>query len=202
MIITKIEKSKKGNILLYADNTYLTSLSPEIFFKNKLKIGDYIDEYVLNKILSEYEFFKAKEKALRLLSFRIHSKKELENKIKLHLTEECAQYAADKMEELGLLNDLEFSKAYAKEMSSRKYYSLNRIKYELLKKGVDKSLILEALNEIEIDEEFNIKQFIKVKYHGRIEDEKIRRRAISALQRLGYSWSQISIIVNMKDYTD
>lgn len=202
MIITKIEKSKKGNILLYADNNYLTSLSPEIFFKNQLKVGDYVDEDVLNKISTEYERFKAKEKALRLLSFRIHSKKELENKIKLHSTEDCAQYAADKMEELGLLNDLEFSKAYAKEMSSRKYYSLNRIKYELLKKGVNKSLILEALNEVEIDEELNIKKIIEVKYHGKIDDEKVKRRAVSALQRLGYSWSQISAIVNMKDYTD
>ena len=162
MIITKIEKSKKGNILLYADNNYLTSLSPEIFLKNQLKVGDYVDEDVLNKISTEYERFKAKEKALRLLSFRIHSKKELENKIKLHSTEDCAQYAADKMEELGLLNDLEFSKAYAKEMSSRKYYSLNRIKYELLKKGVNKSLILEALNEVEMDEELNIKKFIEM----------------------------------------
>ncbi len=202
MIITKIEKSKKGNILLYADNNYLTSLSPEIFLKNQLKVGDYVDEDVLNKISTEYERFKAKEKALRLLSFRIHSKKELENKIKLHSTEDCAQYAADKMEELGLLNDLEFSKAYAKEMSSRKYYSLNRIKYELLKKGVNKSLILEALNEVEMDEELNIKKFIEVKYHGKIDDEKVKRRAVSALQRLGYNWSQISAIVNMKDYTD
>ena len=202
MIITKIEKSKKGNILLYADNNYLTSLSPEIFFKNQLKVGDYVDEDILNRISTEYERFKAKEKALRLLSFRIHSKKELENKIKLHSTEDCAQYAADKMEELGLLNDLEFSKAYAKEMSSRKYYSLNRIKYELLKKGVNKSLILEALDEVEMDEEFNIKKFIEVKYHGKIDDEKVKRRAVSALQRLGYNWSQISAIVNMKDYMD
>lgn len=202
MIITKIEKSKKGNILLYADNNYLTSLSPEIFFKNQLKVGDYVDEDILNRISTEYERFKAKEKALRLLSFRIHSKKELENKIKLHSTEDCAQYAADKMEELGLLNDLEFSKAYAKEMSSRKYYSLSRIKYELLRKGVNKSLILEALDEVEMDEEFNIKKFIEVKYHGKIDDEKVKRRAVSALQRLGYNWSQISAIVNMKDYMD
>ena len=104
MIITKIEKSKKGNILIYADNNYLTSLSPEVFLKSKLKVGDYLDKEILKKVNADSDHHKAKEKALRLLSFRAHSKKELENKIKLRSTMESAQYAADKMEELGLFS--------------------------------------------------------------------------------------------------
>lgn len=202
MIITKIEKSKKGNIWIYADNNYLTSLSPEVFLKSKLKVGDYIDEEILKKINADSDRHKAKEKALRLLSFRAHSKKELENKIKLSSTDESAQHAVNKMEELGLVNDLEFSKAYAKELSCLKYYSINRIKYELLKKGVDKSVISEAIEEIDIDEENNIKKFMQSKRYLCLDDEKVKRRALNALQRLGYSWSQINSVVNTKDYID
>lgn len=202
MIITKIEKSKKGNIWIYADNNYLTSLSPEVFLKSKLKVGDYIDEEILKKINADSDRHKAKEKALRLLSFRAHSKKELENKIKLSSTDESAQHAVNKMEELGLVNDLEFSKAYAKELSCLKYYSINRIKYELLKKGVDKSVISEAIEEIEIDEENNIKKFMQSKRYLCLDDEKVKRRALNALQRLGYSWSQINSVINTKDYID
>lgn len=202
MIITKIEKSKKGNIWIYADNNYLTSLSPEVFLKSKLKVGDYIDEEILKKINADSDRHKAKEKALRLLSFRAHSKKELENKIKLSSTDESAQHAVNKMEELGLVNDLEFSKAYAKELSCLKYYSINRIKYELLKKGVDKSVISEAIEEIDIDEENNIKKFMQSKRYLCLDDEKVKRRALNALQRLGYSWSQINSVINTKDYID
>ena len=202
MIITKIEKSKKGNIWIYADNNYLTSLSPEVFLKSKLKVGDYIDEEILKKINADSDRHKAKEKALRLLSFRAHSKKELENKIKLSSTDESAQHAVNKMEELGLVNDLEFSKAYAKELACLKYYSINRIKYELLKKGVDKSVISEAIEEIEIDEENNIKKFMQSKRYLCLDDEKVKRRALNALQRLGYSWSQINSVINTKDYID
>ncbi len=202
MIITKIEKSKKGNILIYADNNYLTSLSPEVFLKSKLKVGDYLDEEILKKVNADSDHHKAKEKALRLLSFRAHSKKELENKIKLRSTVESAQYAADKMEELGLVNDLEFSKAYARELSCLKYYSINRIKYELSKKGVDKSIISEAIEDINIDEENNIRKFMQAKRYLCLDDEKIKRRALNALQRLGYSWSQINSVINTKDYMD
>ena len=201
MIITNIKKSKKGNILVYADNNYLTSISLEVFVKSKIKIGDYIDEEILSKINSESNNYKAKEKALRLLSFRAHSKKELENKIKHYTDQQSAEQVAKKMEDIGLVNDLEFSKTYAREFSSRKYYSKNRIIYELSQKGVEKSIILEALSDIYIDEDENIKNFINHKRYGNLKDEKVRRRAVSALQRLGYNWSQISSFIN-KDYED
>ncbi len=201
MIITNIKKSKKGNILVYADNNYLTSISLEVFVKSKIKIGDYIDEEILSKINSESNNYKAKEKALRLLSFRAHSKKELENKIKHYTDQQSAEQVAKKMEDIGLVNDLEFSKTYAREFSSRKYYSKNRIIYELSQKGVEKSIILEAISDIDIDEDENIKNFINHKRYGNLKDEKVRRRAVSALQRLGYNWSQISSFIN-KDYED
>lgn len=201
MIITNIKKSKKGNILVYADNNYLTSISLEVFVKSKIKIGDYIDEEILSKINSESNNYKAKEKALRLLSFRAHSKKELENKIKHYTDQQSAEQVAKKMEDIGLVNDLEFSKTYAREFSSRKYYSKNRIIYELSQKGVEKSIVLEAISDIDIDEDENIKNFINHKRYGNLKDEKVRRRAVSALQRLGYNWSQISSFIN-KDYED
>lgn len=196
MIITNLKFSKKGNVLIYADKDYLMSLSPEIFVKSKLKIGSYVDEDIIKEISADSNDYKAKEKALRLLSFRSHSKKELETKIKYSLDEKSAQEATQKMEELGLVNDTEFAKSYAKELSSRKYYSINRIKYELTQKGIEKLIISEVLDELNIDEESIISKFLENKYSGKLNDEKYRRRAISALQRLGYNWSQISSALN------
>lgn len=196
MIITTVKRSKKGNVLVYADKEYLTSLPPEVFIKSGLKVGSYIDEDIIKEISADSNAYKAKEKALRLLSLRSHSKKELENKIKRSLDEVSAQKATQKMEELGLINDIEFAKSYAKELSSRKCYAVNRIKYELAQKGVEKSIIFEILEELNIDEEGNIIKVLESKYSGKLNDEKYRRRAVSALQRLGYSWSQISSAIN------
>ena len=82
LLITKIEKSKKGNVIICVDNSRLFNVPLEFFIKNNLKIGDYIDEITLKKLKEEINFIKAKEKALRLLSLRAHSGKELKEKIK------------------------------------------------------------------------------------------------------------------------
>ena len=198
VVITNIKKSKKGNILIYADNNYLASVLPEVFLKSNLKIGSYIDEEILKNLNEEINLSKAKEKALRLLSFRAHSKKGLKNKIKNSLGEKYAEKATEKMENLGLINDKEFAFLYAKELFSKKLYAAKRVKYELAKKGVDSDIIEKVLSEIDADEEENIKK-VFLKKHININvlnNEKELRKLIAYCQRLGYNWSLISSVIN------
>ncbi|MBQ6144087.1 MAG: regulatory protein RecX [Clostridia bacterium] len=198
MIITSIKKSKKGNILIYADNNYLASVLPEVFLKSGLKIGSYIDDEILESLNEEINLNKAKEKALRLLSFRAHSKHELKNKIKNSLGEKYAEGAAEKMENLGLINDKEFAFLYAKELFFKKLYSIKRVKYELTKKGVENNIIEETLSKIDINEEENIKKIFLKKHTDKntTENEKELRKLVSYCQRLGYSWSVINSAIN------
>lgn len=202
MIITALKKSKKGNILIYADGTYLTSVLPEVFLKSKLKIGSYVDDDILEEISKEINLNKAKGKALRLLSLRAHSKKELENKITRSLGEEYAKIATSKMEDLGLINDKEFALSYAKELIFRKFHSVSRTRLELLEKGVADDIIDSVLEEIDPDEEKNIKNVLEKRYISKgksLKDEKEFRKAVSYCQRLGYNWSQIKRVVNFFD---
>ena len=82
MIITGLKKSKRGNILIYADEKYFASIPDEVFIKQGFRVGGYIDEKILSVALTDINDYKAKERALNLLSFRAHSKKELEQKLK------------------------------------------------------------------------------------------------------------------------
>ena len=66
---------------------------------------------------------------------------------------------------------------------------------ELRRRGIESDLIDEALDEIEVDEREQIAAVIERKY-PKIEDEKIRRRATAALQRLGYGWDDIKAVLN------
>lgn len=97
------------------------------------------------------------------------------------------------MEELGLLNDESFARDYARELFSRKKFGSRRVRMELSLKGIDSALIDELLAEY-ADEEAeteNVLSVLQRRYGGWEEDEKIRRRAVAALQRLGYSYEQI-----------
>ncbi len=202
MIITAVKKSKKGNILIYADGSYLASIMPEVFLKHNFKIGSYIDGEIIEKLNGEINLNKAKEKALRLLSMRAHSKKELENKITRSLGEEYAKKASSKMEKLGLINDKEFAFSYAKELIFRKFHSISRTKLELAEKGVSGDIIDLVIDEINPDEEENIKNILEKRYISKgksLKDEREFRKAVSYCQRLGYNWYQIKRVVNFFD---
>ncbi len=197
MWITDIKDGKRGQKLIFADNKYLISLAPEILLKSKLKIGGCLDEVKLKSLTADSFEYKAKEKALRLLSFRAHSKKELEDKIKLKFGEEAANLAVSKMEKLNLVNDIEFAKMYANELLNRKNCSLKKIVYKLARKGIDQDLIEEVIAGFDdIDETNKITKLLTGKYQGKFDDEKGKRRVVAALQRLGFQWDQIRTAFN------
>ena len=94
------------------------------------------------------------------------------------------------MEELGLINDEEFAKLYARKLVNGKKMSVKAAEFELYRKGIDKITAEQVLGELEYDPQTQIIEFITKKYKN-INDEKIRRRAVAALQRKGYSWEEI-----------
>lgn len=197
MKITKISFSKRGNVLIYADEEYLMSVPYEVFIKSGIKLNAYITEEEAENILSISNSYKAKEKALRLLSFRAHSKQELKNKIKRVSDEEAAESATQKMEELGLINDKSYAMAYAKELFSRKFYSKKRVMYELSKKGVPRDIISEVIDEIMPNEEDILKSAFEKKFYNKIKTEKDANRAYMYFCRLGYSFSQIKSLFGL-----
>lgn len=197
MIITKISFSKKGNVLIYADEEYLMSVPHEVFMKSGIKLNARITEEEAEDILISSNNYKAKEKAFRLLSLRAHSKQELKNKIKRVSDEAAAEFATQKMEELGLINDKSYALMYARELFFRKFYSKKRVSYELSKRGVHKDIISEVIDEISPNEEDILKSAFEKKFYNKIKTEKDANRAYMYFFRLGYSFSQIKSLFSL-----
>ncbi|MGN1043315.1 MAG: regulatory protein RecX [Acutalibacteraceae bacterium] len=202
MKITKLNFSKKGNVVIYADEEYLMSVPHEVFLKSKIKLNSCVTKEEVEEILRNSNNYNAKEKAFRLLSFRAHSKQELKNKIRRVSDDASAESATQKMEDLGLINDKNYALTYAKELFFRKFYSIKRVKYELSKKGIDKDIILEVIDEISPDEEDILKTAFDRKFYNKIKTEKDMNRAYMYFGRLGYSFSQINSLFNSVDSDD
>ena len=113
---------------------------------------------------------------------------------KIDLLHKSADKAVERMEELGLVNDESYALHYAQKLIFTKHMSKNAVVYELARKGIDKELAAEILDEIEVDSSEQIRMIIDKKYKN-ISDEKIRRRAVAALQRLGYRWDEIKGVI-------
>ncbi|MCH5300699.1 MAG: regulatory protein RecX [Ruminococcus sp.] len=200
MIITDIKKGRKYLSSVYIDGELAVKLDTRVVLENGIRAGLEIDDEKLKEYIDLSNTRRAKEKALWLISSRDHSKKELIDKIAKTSDKESARMAADRMEELGLVNDEKFARRYLDELLNIKHLSKRGAKYKLIQKGIDKDLIDEILEDTEVDPKENIRAVIEKKYFKNLSDEKVKRRCIAALQRMGYGYSDINSVI--KEYIE
>lgn len=192
MQITDIQKRKGMLYAVYIDGEFAFDVDRDIFIISGYKIGSSIDQDDLCSLRKDSDFKRAKDKALYLLERRDYSKLELIKKILTTIDNESAAVAAaDRMEELGLIDDIKFAKKYADNLINVKNFSSKRIEYELIKKGIKKEDARNIIESLDVDPVDKIVLLINKKYINSLKDQKGKQRVISALQRLGYKWDDI-----------
>lgn len=193
MEITKIAPRRKGLSQLYIDNEEAMKLDTQMLLLEGIKEGMELTDQQLHELVQKSDARRAQEKALYLLEYRSHSKKELADKIaRTAASKEAAQEAANRMEDLGLIDDAKYARDYARSLFLRKKFGSRRVKQELLQKGIDRDLADEILGEYaQLDTDETIYDILSRKYPAFMQDEKVRRRAVAALQRFGYSFEEI-----------
>ena len=194
MKITDILPRRKGLSAVYIDGEYALSLDTQTLLEHRIDIGRELDDEELHDLIESSNERRAKEKALWLISYRSHSKKELRDKIRRTCDRQSAEKAVERMEELGLVNDRDYAERCAQTLIFTKHMSKRGAAMELRRKGIESEIIDEVLGDIEVDEREQIQAVIERKY-PKIGDEKIRRRAVAALQRLGYGWDDIKDVI-------
>lgn len=188
MIITDIKQLKNGRYGLFEGDKFLFSLDTDTYLSCGVRAGDELDEQTLSQLREQVERQKAKDKALTLLSYRDHAKAELTRKLRRTAGDEAALAAADKMEQLGLVNDEAFAHKLADELFCKKAYGRSRVVYEMTQRGLDRELVQRVVDEMDDDPADRALRFLQKKYPRGIAEESTRRRACAALQRCGYTW--------------
>lgn len=194
MELTAAEPRRRGFVQLFLDGEAAVKLDAQVFLQSGLKPGDQVSDQELFELIQASDARRAQEKALYLLEYRNYSKRELTEKIaRTAASREAAQAAAGRMEELGLIDDRRFGEDYARELFSRRGYGARRAAQELRRKGLDQELVQELVEKYGSPEQSgeNIRRVLEKKYPGWRADEKVRRRAFAALQRLGYSYQEV-----------
>ena len=195
MLITAIEPRRKGLSALFIDGEFAMNLDTQALLENRFDVGRDISDEDLKEMIELSNERRAQEKALWLISYRSHSKKELKDKIRRTCDDTSAEKAVERMEELGLVNDEEYARQFARKLLLQKKMARRAAMLEMSRKGIDKETAEAALDEVDVDYRENIRYIIEKKYRD-IGDEKIKRRAVAALQRLGYGWDDIRAVLN------
>ena len=140
-----------------------------------------------------------RDKAMDLLAARPLSRKELvdkltarpRNKDKEPLADrETAEAAANRLEELGYLNDESYARTVADHYAA-KGWGPSRIREELYRRGVPREYWDGALEDLDAPDDA-IDIFLQKKLRGAdLTDPKTYQRAANALARRGFRWEDI-----------
>lgn len=137
---------------------------------------------------------QTKEKALNLLEYRAHSRRELFDKLKRFADIDTVNGVLDMLEEGGLIDDRAYAFQYAHDLMEMKLLGPQRLKMELSRKGIDDDTAEEAIfaaeEEIGTAEE-RLDRIIELRYKNLLTDEKNCKKIINSLFRLGFGYDMI-----------
>ncbi len=200
MLITAAENRRKSMTALFIDGEYAVSVDTMTFMSCGKKVGSDITDDELYELIQNSNISRAKEKALYLIEYRSRTKKELMDKLVPLYGEEASELAVERLEEVGLINDEAFAREYAEGLIMKKNFSQERAAFEMRKKGIDREIIDEILDELSPDPTEQIKAVIEKKLYRFLSDEKGRTKIINSLKTMGYRWSDINDA--MSEYYD
>ncbi len=199
MRITRIEPQKKrpGRKNIYADGKFVAGVSDETLLRLAIRTGDEIGPDVLRALQQTEELFHAKSAALRLLSARPRTVREIRDRLReKEFPDTEISRAIDDLAGAGLLDDRAFARMYIRDALTLKPVGRPVLRRKLLLLGVDRSIVEETLDEgysgvdLSGTVEKLARQFLKkAKAVRRGEDpRKLRARLSAYLLRRGYAW--------------
>lgn len=139
--------------------------------------------------IEEEKASKAKVTAANMIGSRALSKKELTQRlVKKGHDESDARAAADWLEDIGAVDDVSYAASLVRHYGGRGYGPA-RVREELRRRGVDRALWDEAMEEMPEPAEM-LDKLIQ-KRRGDLSDPGERRRTCDALLRRGFGWEDV-----------
>ena len=146
--------------------------------------------------MTEDSYIEIYNKALDILSRREHSQKELSDKLlKKFSNQDLIEQSIQKLEDNCLVNDERFSEHYV-AARKRKGFGPKKISYELVSKGVEKSIASKAIFESGEWKELAHQVFNKKFNEGVAVDFKLKAKQKNFLINRGFSFTEIESVFN------
>ena len=192
MRVERVEasKHKKGRVLVFLGDGACLKITEQELLDFGLRSGDELDEETLKRLKEAAGVSNTRAAAADLIGKRAMSRRDLERKLQEKGASETeARYAAEWLEAIGALNDVEYAAALVRHYS-RLGYGPARVREKLYEKGVPRELWEGALEELPADGG-QVDAFLRSKLRGRTPDEKEKRRLTNALLRRGFPWGEV-----------
>ncbi len=199
MLITKIERQKKRSSRksVFVDGSFAFGVSDDVLLKFALHEGAQLDKKTIEKILQSEHEETAKEKALRFLSIRPRSKKEIRDYLlRKEFSADIADKTIGRLETLNMLDDVAFARMVCRDALARKPAGAKMLRQGLMRKGVPREIVETVLVEFsspESEYEMAVKaaerQSIRIgRSSKKLDSDHFKKKVIDYLLRRGFAF--------------
>jgi regulatory protein len=203
-VITKIEPQKKNprRRSVFIDGKFAFGLDEEVVSRLHLEKGESLTEERISEISAGESENEAKEVALRFLSFRRRTEKEIKDKLKKKgFDDKVIRSTIEKLKSYDLVNDYEFATAWIKERLAYKPRGKRLLRQELWKKGIKKAVIDRTVEELCREESKSALEVLRKaqRRYRNLEPKVARRRMMGLLTRRGFSYETIKEALKLEE---
>lgn len=203
MQITLIEKNKKNKdrFSVYIDDRFSFSITEDDYLSLHLYDKSELSQDEIDYIRNTVNFRAAKSSALKYLSYKLRTEKEVRIKLQEDgFDEYSAQMAIEELKALGYINNKIYVQKYVFDRSKLKPKSKKLIKLELQSKGIQEEIIDEVLNDWNVDETSVAESLIKRKF-GKYDfkDDAVKRKAYMFLHHRGFAHDVIESVIGRNE---
>ena len=155
----------------------------------RLSAGMELTDEELESLVSQSHIKRAKSRAMWYLSRSSYPKAGLIKKLCASFPDYAAEAAADRMEELGLINDRDYAGRRLERLMADKGMSLKMALYTLSTEGIDRELLsaLKEEKEYEYDTARAVTEIYERRFKNKLRSQKDVDRMMAAFVRKGFS---------------
>lgn len=195
-IVTGISLQRRdpSQCSIYVDKQFVCAISALDVSALGLRIGLEITEQALHELQERAQSSKCYKTALNYLATRVRSRQE----IRLQLERKGFDapdivMTLERLEKSGLTNDQEFATLWVNDRMNLRPRSRRQLEQELAAKGVERSIIAQALQAVQPEDALAaLRQVIEKKRRVGYSDD---RKLTQYLMRQGYQYDQIKAVL-------
>ena len=203
MKITALQPQKRGKrrLSVFLDGQFLCGLAGDTVAALGLRVGMEVDRARLDEIAREEQLYQARQYAFLLLSYKARTTTELRQRLaRKGFSPDIQSRTLQRLAELKMMDDAGYARQFAQDRVTVGHKGKWRVRGELLKRGVAREHIEEALasapDETEAAREVAAKYLSRNKH---LEPEVLKRRLYALLARRGFSPDTIRQVTSIDD---
>lgn len=180
------QKRNKDRVNVYLDGEFAFGLARDV--AAGLRVGQSLAETDVTLLQEREEVARARETAVRYLSYRPRSESEVRRRLARDYDDAVIDAAIERLRDVDLIDDVAFADYWVEQRETFKPRGRLALSHELRQKGVSRGIIETAVSQVDEWDAARRAARKKARRYARLDKEAFRRKLGRFLQRRGFPY--------------